>query len=1320
MNKKLALTVCIVLLSVITSQAYKMINIPDRAKTAAARVSTGDCVAGSSQTDLFINDVRARMLDDGDKWWDLNIAHYQVPQVAAGQTPVCSIFAGSIWIGGVDAGGQLKIAAATYRQNGNDWFPGPIPLNGQVNQTICSAFDNHWQVFGGEIDTFLNIIAPQYSNTNIVKGNPVITYNIPTSQIPQDILMWPGTGSTYNPVINYAPGRTLAPFADVYGSGVYDPVHGDYPIIQPSAIGGCNKPVYGDQMLWWCYNDLGNIHTETGGLPIGMQVNEEAWAYQTNDFINDMTFYHYRIINTANTVLDSVFMGQWVDPDLGCYEDDYVGCDSTRNLGIDYNGEAVDGPCTPNYGDQPPLVGTTYFQGPTYSYRPHPNSKTDTLIRDTTLKMTSFIWYNNDFTAIGNPVGASQYYGYLSGTWKDGTPFTFGGDGHGGTQPFKYMFPSDPPDNTSGAWSECEAHDVFGDRRYLQASGPFTLQPGAVSDIVVGAVWVRPPIGTYPCPSFLNTIDPASDEAQALFDGCFQIVNGPNAPDVTITELNKELVLNLVNTNNTNVEGYRQVDPEIKVKDSLDDTYTFEGYQIYQLLNNQVAAANYGDISQAKLIAECDVKDGVGEIINYIFDADLDGNVPTIMVNGADQGIKHTFDITTDAFAQGTAQLVNFQPYYFSVISYAYNKYKKIDTTGYIVDSATHQKDYVTTVDSNLLPYLAGRLNIAIYTGIPHESGPEANGTTINSVYGEGPFITREEGQGNGGNTIDLTQATISAIFNSSSGFINHPTYKQGEGPVIVKVIDPKRVPADSFSLSLYYDDTGLVAPNPNLDSSYTKWLLTNITTGDTINSDTTIAYGNEQLIPQWGISIYINQVLGPGYNTLANNGFISSGVVYTSARNQWLSGLVNQSPPSSFHWILSGTDSTQNKLTGAITKVDYIHIDDNMVYAGVIGGTWAPYVMCSPKITYTPVWADVPTNGINSSNYPGNSKVPPSKLAGLNSIDVVFTPDSTKWSRCVVVEENNEKFAGGIQLSQGGVAKMSLRDHASWDGGIDGNGNPIYNTSGSMGLSYFPGYAINLETGQRLNIFFGEDSYLISENGGDMLWNPTSNEFSPVGDTLLGGQHYIYVSSTQYDGCNAIYNALIAGNKRAVYSNIEWTGMTYLSPGSTMLPLSQGLIPGVATVQIRIAKPYALFTNMSDSTPVYNFGLKQLAADTDNTAMAKNALDSIEVVPNPYYAYSSYEQSALDNEIKFTNLPQVCTISIYTLDGQLVNTINYTGPYEEGKLNNVESTNWNLTNTNGVPIASGVYLIYFSSPGLGTHCIKWFGVRRPIDVSNF
>ena len=56
----------------------------------------------------------------------------------------------------------------------------------------------------------------------------------------------------------------------------------------------------------------------------------------------------------------------------------------------------------------------------------------------------------------------------------------------------------------------------------------------------------------------------ADDKAQALFDNCFEIVSGPDAPDVTIQELDKEVILMLTNDNplsNNFQEGYSVFDP---------------------------------------------------------------------------------------------------------------------------------------------------------------------------------------------------------------------------------------------------------------------------------------------------------------------------------------------------------------------------------------------------------------------------------------------------------------------------------------------------------------------------------------------------------------------------------------------------------------------------------------------------------------------------------------------------------------------------------------------------------------------------------------
>ena len=102
-----------------------------------------------------------------------------------------------------------------------------------------------------------------------------------------------------------------------------------------------------------------------------------------------------------------------------------------------------------------------------------------------------------------------------------------------------------------------------------------------------------------------------------------------------------------------------------------------------------------------------------------------------------------------------------------------------------------------------------------------------------------------------------------------------------------------------------------------------------------------------------------------------------------------------------------------------------------------------------------------------------------------------------------------------------------------------------------------------------------------------------------------------------------------------------------------------------------------------------------------------------INVVPNPYYAYSNYERTRLDNVVKFTNLPDQCTIKIYTVNGSLIRTFTKDD-------NTITSIDWDLKNFKGVPIAGGVYLIHVNVPNVGEKILKWFGTMRPPDLQNF
>ena len=63
--------------------------------------------------------------------------------------------------------------------------------------------------------------------------------------------------------------------------------------------------------------------------------------------------------------------------------------------------------------------------------------------------------------------------------------------------------------------------------------------------------------------------------------------------------------------------------------------------------------------------------------------------------------------------------------------------------------------------------------------------------------------------------------------------------------------------------------------------------------------------------------------------------------------------------------------------------------------------------------------------------------------------------------------------------------------------------------------MGWFPGNAIDVTTGERLNMAFGEDSWLGNHGGNDMMFNPSASEslgFGGFGDYIGGGKHFVYV----------------------------------------------------------------------------------------------------------------------------------------------------------------------------------------------------------------
>ena len=97
--------------------------------------------------------------------------------------------------------------------------------------------------------------------------------------------------------------------------------------------------------------------------------------------------------------------------------------------------------------------------------------------------------------------------------------------------------------------------------------------------------------------------------------------------------------------------------------------------------------------------------------------------------------------------------------------------------------------------------------------------------------------------------------------------------------------------------------------------------------------------------------------------------------------------------------------------------------------------------------------------------------------------------------------------------------------------------------------------------------------------------------------------------------------------------------------------------------------------------------------------ATTNGELQNIRVVPNPYYGGHSQETSSTDRFVKFMRMPKTATIFIYSLNGNLVRKIV--------KDDNTTTINWDLLNTDAIPVASGIYIAYINAPGIGTRVIK-------------
>jgi hypothetical protein len=414
----------------------------------------------------------------------------------------------------------------------------------------------------------------------------------------------------------------------------------------------------GDGMVFAIFNDADTTsHKTLHTLPIGVEVQLTAWAFNRSDALGNSIFYNWKIINKSGNRLDSTYVCVWCDADVGSNGTvDYDGCDTTLGLGYTYNGAQSDYP-------NGAAVGFDFLQGPIV-----PGALTDTAKLPNgsrypgkkILQMTSYMRYTNGTSDWGDPQTGQEAYNYFQGYNRVGVA-PVGANG----LPAKFMFPGDPNlANSATNWVET---DPPGDRRFMMSAGPFTMLAGDTQVVVAGNLAAT----SNSRPACVTALKIADKMVQTAYDLNFNLASPPPAPTVEVSPLNDGVVLTW-GKDETKIaldEAYHQKDP-IAAIDTTDTYpyYDFQGYVVYQFDNAQG--------TNAKIVKTYDIVDSVDVIYDNIFSNAYGSYVNAPVKYGSNNGISRSIKITSDAFNGGT-KLVNNKDYYFAVTAYGYNPNKK-------------------------------------------------------------------------------------------------------------------------------------------------------------------------------------------------------------------------------------------------------------------------------------------------------------------------------------------------------------------------------------------------------------------------------------------------------------------------------------------------------------------------------------------------------------------------------------------------------------------------------------------------------------------
>ena len=357
----------------------------------------------------------------------------------------------AITLGGYDPGGNLHVLGGM--DSSEDFCVGIVDAEtGLADTSTCDYFNRTWTVTNTEIQNHIQDFAD-----NGVIDNPQAA-----------ILNWPGRGGdALPPTVRFL--RKYAPFWDANGNGIYEPMSGEFSCVE-SRI---NTPLIPDDITYWVMN----TGKPSGGNYIFFEIDITLFTKKIIPLEERGTiFTDIRLTNRSVEDFDSTFLTLEIEPRLGCGENDFFTTfqkpDSVHLYSASFDATAG-GDCLCDEGG---YGFCTEFPAieiglPIGFVLPATASQSGV---DSFYSSFDHIGYsygpgNSLPSGMQHPTTPQEHYNYLSGSWRDGSPFTFGGTGFQTDTVVDWMFTGNPNIDTS--WN-IPASGLTGDdyRLYVSTS----------------------------------------------------------------------------------------------------------------------------------------------------------------------------------------------------------------------------------------------------------------------------------------------------------------------------------------------------------------------------------------------------------------------------------------------------------------------------------------------------------------------------------------------------------------------------------------------------------------------------------------------------------------------------------------------------------------------------------------------------------------------------------------------------------------------------------------------------------------------------------